>query len=220
MNLFVFFMLMLVLAQNLLLLYLGWEGVGLCSYLLIGFWFEKPDGASAAKKAFIVNAHRRRRDADRDRAHLVNFGTLDFDAVFSSGGRAHDRERRPAIALLLLAGAVGKSAQLPLQWLPDAMEGPTPVSALIHAATMVTAGVYLVVRTHVFFEISGTALTVVAIGLVTAIYAGDVARRPGRHQTRLAYSTISQIGYMFRGRDGRATRSRSSCWSPTRSTRR
>src|SRR5919197_3631149 len=150
-NLFVFFMLTLVLAENFLLLYVGWEGVGLCSYLLIGHWFERPAAASAAKKAFVVTRV-------GDAAMLVGialvfvtFGSLDFQRTLGQGpAGAVSTGVVTAIAFLLLGGAVGKSAQMPLQtWLPDAMEGPTPVSALIHAATMVTAGVYLVVRTHV-----------------------------------------------------------------------
>jgi NADH-quinone oxidoreductase subunit L len=200
MNLFVFFMLVLVLADNFLLLYLGWEGVGLCSYLLIGFWFERKAAADAAKKAFITTRI-------GDSAFLIGilliwlrFHSLDFDVVFKgaetlAGGTA------TIIALLLFAGAVGKSAQLPLHvWLPDAMEGPTPVSALIHAATMVTAGVYLVVRTHPIFEASGIALTVVAVvGIVTAIYAGLSAIGQDDIKRMLAYSTISQLGFMFFG---------------------
>src|SRR6266542_1388942 len=200
MNLFVFFMLVLVLADNFLLLYLGWEGVGLCSYLLIGFWFERKAAADAAKKAFITTRI-------GDSAFLIGVlfiwlkvHSLDFDAVFRvahglPGGTA------TIISLLLFAGAVGKSAQLPLHvWLPDAMEGPTPVSALIHAATMVTAGVYLVVRSHAIFEASGTALTIVAIvGIVTAIYAGFSAIGQDDIKRMLAYSTISQLGFMFFG---------------------
>ncbi len=200
MNLFVFFMLVLVLADNFLLLYLGWEGVGLCSYLLIGFWFERKAAADAAKKAFITTRI-------GDSAFLIGVlfiwlkvHSLDFDAVFRvahglPGGTA------TIISLLLFAGAVGKSAQLPLHvWLPDAMEGPTPVSALIHAATMVTAGVYLVVRSHAVFEASGTALTIVAIvGIVTAIYAGFSAIGQDDIKRMLAYSTISQLGFMFFG---------------------
>ncbi len=198
-NLFVFFMLMLVLADNLLLLYLGWEGVGLCSYLLIGFWFEKTENANAAKKAFITTRI-------GDTAMLVGlalvvvkFGTLDFTAIFGSAGNVLTKGAATAIALLLFAGAVGKSAQVPLHvWLPDAMAGPTPVSALIHAATMVTAGVYLVVRMHVIFEVSGVALTVVlVIGLVTMLFAGTCALGQDDIKRVLAYSTISQLGYMF-----------------------
>jgi NADH-quinone oxidoreductase subunit L len=213
-NLFVCFMLLLVLADNFLLLYLGWEGVGLCSYLLIGHYFERPSAAAAAKKAFIVTRV-------GDAAMLVGvalifvqFGSLSFGQTIGLGcapagslilcppgpsifGLSHGTAT--AIALLLLAGAVGKSAQIPLQvWLADAMEGPTPVSALIHAATMVTAGVYLVVRTHVFFEISGTAQTVLlVIGLVTAIYAATSALGQDDIKRVLAYSTMSQIGYMM-----------------------
>jgi NADH-quinone oxidoreductase subunit L len=200
MNLFVFFMLVLVLADNFLLLYVGWEGVGLCSYLLIGFWFERKVAADAAKKAFITTRI-------GDSALLigliliwVKFGSLDFDKVLP---QAHGLANGTAtvIALLLFAGAVGKSAQLPLHvWLPDAMEGPTPVSALIHAATMVTAGVYLVVRSHQIFEASSVALTVVAVtGVVTAIYAGFSAIGQDDIKRMLAYSTISQLGFMFFG---------------------
>jgi NADH-quinone oxidoreductase subunit L len=200
MNLFVFFMLVLVLAENFLVLYLGWEGVGLCSYLLIGFWFERTPAANAAKKAFITTRI-------GDTFMLVGIvliflrlGSLNFSSVLTDQVAG----RQPSgvftvIALLLLAGAIGKSAQVPLHvWLPDAMEGPTPVSALIHAATMVTAGVYLVARTHVFFEISGVASTVVLIvGLVTAIYAATAALGQDDIKRVLAYSTASQLGFMF-----------------------
>ncbi|MDQ4006159.1 MAG: NADH-quinone oxidoreductase subunit L, partial [Actinomycetota bacterium] len=203
---FVFSMLALVLANNFIVLYLGWELVGLCSYLLIAFWFERKTAADAGKKAFIVTRI-------GDTAMLIgiflifaHFGSVDFDRVLQSvdarmpsdlphlGGGAGT-----AIALLLFAGAIGKSAQVPLHtWLPDAIEGPTPVSALIHAATMVTAGVYLVVRTHVIFEASPVALGVVAIvGLVTAVYAGLTALAQDDLKRVLAYSTISQLGYMF-----------------------
>jgi NADH-quinone oxidoreductase subunit L len=202
MNLFVFFMLILVLADNFLLLYLGWEGVGLCSYLLIGFWFERDSAARAAKKAFITTRV-------GDSAFLIGllliwlkFGSLGFDAVLGRAGSLAGGTAL-AVSLLLLAGAVGKSAQLPLHvWLPDAMEGPTPVSALIHAATMVTAGVYLVVRAHPLFEASpgNAALTVVAVvGIATAIYAGLSAIGQDDIKRMLAYSTISQIGFMFFG---------------------
>ena len=198
-NLFVFFMLILVLGQNYLLLYLGWEGVGLCSFLLIGFWFEKTENANAAKKAFITT-----RIGDTFMLVglaliVVKFGTLDFDAIFGSAGGAITKGTATAIALLLFAGAVGKSAQVPLHvWLPDAMAGPSPVSALIHAATMVTAGVYLVVRSHVLFELSGTALTVVlVVGLFTALFAASCAIGQDDIKRVLAYSTISQLGYMF-----------------------
>jgi NADH-quinone oxidoreductase subunit L len=199
MNLFVFFMLMLVLGENYLVLYLGWEGVGLCSYLLIGFWFEKPENAEAAKKAFITT-----RIGDSlmfvGLALIVaQFHTLDFQAIFGSAGTVLTSGVATAIALLLLAGAIGKSAQVPLHvWLPDAMAGPTPVSALIHAATMVTAGVYLIVRSHVLFELSPVALDVVAwIGVITVLFAGTCALAQWDIKRVLAYSTVSQLGYMF-----------------------
>jgi NADH-quinone oxidoreductase subunit L len=205
MNLFCFFMLTLVLAQNFLFLYLGWEGVGLCSYLLIGFWFDRPRAASAAKKAFVVT-----RIGDTFMLIgivlvFLRFGSLDFSRVLIDCLRLPCPLVFPPagvytiIALLLFAGAVGKSAQIPLHtWLPDAMEGPTPVSALIHAATMVTAGVYLVARTHLLFEISGVALIVVlVIGLLTAVYAATCALGQDDLKRVLAYSTISQLGYMF-----------------------
>ncbi len=199
MNLFVFFMLMLVLGANFLVLYLGWEGVGLCSYLLIGFWFDKTENANAAKKAFVTTRI-------GDTAMLIGlamivfkFGTLDFGVVFGTAGSTLTKGAATVIALLLFAGAVGKSAQVPLHvWLPDAMAGPTPVSALIHAATMVTAGVYLVLRTHVLFEISGVALVVVTvIGLVTMLFAATCALGQDDIKRVLAYSTVSQLGYMF-----------------------
>jgi NADH-quinone oxidoreductase subunit L len=199
MNLFVFFMLMLVLGANYLVLYLGWEGVGLCSYLLIGFWSDVPANAEAAKKAFITTRI-------GDTLMLIGlalivfrFGTLDFESVFGTAGSLLTKDDATLIALLLFAGAVGKSAQVPLHvWLPDAMAGPTPVSALIHAATMVTAGVYLVVRSHVLFELSGVALTVVlVVGLVTAIFAATCAIAQQDIKRVLAYSTISQLGFMF-----------------------
>ena len=197
-NLFVAAMLLLVLANNLALLYVGWEGVGLCSYLLIAFWYERKVAADAGKKAFIVTRI-------GDTAMLIGIalifttvGSLRFDEVFGAAeGLASGTAT--AIALLLFAGAVGKSAQVPLHtWLPDAMAGPTPVSALIHAATMVTAGVYLVARTHVIFEASPVALDVVAIvGLVTAVYAALSALGQDDLKRILAYSTISQLGYML-----------------------
>src|SRR5205823_6047168 len=199
-NLFATFMLVLVLANNFLVLYVGWEGVGLCSYLLIGFWFERKAAADAAKKAFVTTRI-------GDSAFLIGivfiwlkFHSLDFDTVFHAA-RGLPNGTATIIALLLFAGSVGKSAQLPLHvWLPDAMEGPTPVSALIHAATMVTAGVYLVVRAHPIFERSATALTIVAVvGIVTAIYAGLSAIGQDDIKWMLAYSTISQLGFMFFG---------------------
>jgi NADH-quinone oxidoreductase subunit L len=199
MNLFVFFMLVLVLGQNLLLLYVGWEGVGLCSYLLIGFWFEKTENANAAKKAFVTTRIGDTAMMIGLALLVVRFGTLDFTSIFGSAAGTLTKGAATTIALLLFAGAVGKSAQVPLHvWLPDAMAGPTPVSALIHAATMVTAGVYLVLRMHVIFEISGVALTVVAItGLVTMLFAGTCAFGQDDIKRVLAYSTISQLGYMF-----------------------
>ena len=198
-NLFVFFMLLLVLADNYGLLYVGWEGVGLCSYLLIGFWFENRENASAAKKAFITTRV-------GDTLMLVGlalivreFGTLNFSGVLGTAGQTITEGTATAISLLLFAGAIGKSAQLPLHvWLPDAMAGPTPVSALIHAATMVTAGVYLVVRSAPLFELSDIALTVVlVVGLLTMLFAGTCALAQDDIKRVLAYSTISQLGFMF-----------------------
>ena len=198
-NLFVFFMLLLVLADNYALLYVGWEGVGLCSYLLFGFWFEKRENASAAKKAFVTT-----RIGDTlmliGLALIVSkFGTLDFANVFNVADNVLTKNAATAVSLLLFAGAIGKSAQVPLHvWLPDAMAGPTPVSALIHAATMVTAGVYLVVRSAPLFELSGVALTVVlVVGLVTALFAATCALAQDDIKRVLAYSTVSQLGYMF-----------------------
>jgi len=197
-NLFVFSMTMLVLAGNFLLLYLFWEAVGLCSYLLIGFWYERPAAAAAGKKAFIVN-----RIGDFGFGLGVIWlwtalGTLDYAAVFARAGTLAPATAT-GIALLLFMGACGKSAQLPLHtWLPDAMEGPTPVSALIHAATMVTAGVYMVARSHALFERSGFALEVVAwVGAATALFAATIGLVQTDIKRVLAYSTISQLGYMF-----------------------
>jgi NADH-quinone oxidoreductase subunit L len=202
-NLFLFFMTTLVLAGNALLMFVGWEGVGLASYLLIGFWFQKKSAADAGKKAFIVN-----RIGDFGFLIgmfllLANFGTLTFSEI------AAKLAQNPAwtggiltvTALCLLLGAAGKSAQLPLYiWLPDAMEGPTPVSALIHAATMVTAGVYMIARTHVLFDHSPFALSVVAIiGAATALFAATIGLVQNDIKRVLAYSTISQLGYMFLG---------------------
>jgi NADH-quinone oxidoreductase subunit L len=198
MNLFVAAMLVLVLGSNFLVTFLGWEGVGLCSYLLISFWFERNAAANASKKAFITT---RVGDVGFMVAMFVIFahlGTLDYGRAFA-GAPDLSSGTATAIALLLFLGAVGKSAQFPLHlWLPDAMEGPTPVSALIHAATMVTAGVFLVARAHVFFEVSGDAMTVVAwVGAVTALLAGTIALVQPDIKRVLAYSTISQLGYMF-----------------------
>ena len=197
-NLFVFSMTMLVLAGNFLLLYVFWEAVGLCSYLLIGFWYTRTSAANAGKKAFIVN-----RVGDFGFGLGVMWiwtalGTLDYAAVFKAADTLSPAAAT-GIALLLFMGACGKSAQLPLHvWLPDAMEGPTPVSALIHAATMVTAGVYMVARSHVLFERSGVALEVVAwVGVATALYAATVGLVQTDIKRVLAYSTVSQLGYMF-----------------------
>ncbi len=203
-NLFAASMLVLVLGSSFLLTFMGWEGVGLCSYLLISFWFERNSAAVAGKKAFITN---RVGDFGFMLAMFLIFqklGTLDYSAL---GSTAHvpaaisalPHSTLTAIALLLFVGAMGKSAQLPLHiWLPDAMEGPTPVSALIHAATMVTAGVFLLVRAHVFFDFAPHAGTVVAwVGAITALYAASVALVQNDIKRVLAYSTISQLGYMF-----------------------
>ncbi len=197
-NLFAASMLALVLAGNYAMLFLGWELVGLCSYLLIGFWFTRPSAAGAAKKAFIVNRI-------GDLGFLVGlmlifttFGTLSFAGVFDRAGAELTAGMATAIALLLFMGAAGKSAQIPLYvWLPDAMEGPTPVSALIHAATMVTAGIYLIARSAAIFELSLTAQTIVAtIGAFTALWAATIAISQRDIKKVLAYSTISQLGYM------------------------
>jgi NADH-quinone oxidoreductase subunit L len=202
-NLFMFFMLTLVLAKNYLMMFIGWEGVGLASYLLIGFWFTKDSAAAAGKKAFIVNRI-------GDFGFLIalflliqHFGTLDFPTLFA---RIEPFAKETsgvgvftAIGLLLMVGAAGKSAQIPLYvWLPDAMEGPTPVSALIHAATMVTAGVYMVARSHMIFERAPSAMMVVAIiGTLTALFAATIGIAQTDIKKVLAYSTVSQLGYMF-----------------------
>jgi len=202
-NLFMFFMLTLVLANNYLVMFIGWEGVGLASYLLIGFWFTKDSAASAGKKAFIVNRI-------GDFGFLIglfliiqHFGSLNFLEVFARvqpiPAETAGAGLLTAIGILLMVGACGKSAQIPLYvWLPDAMEGPTPVSALIHAATMVTAGVYMVARSHVIFERAPIALTVVAIiGTLTALFAATIGIAQTDIKKVLAYSTVSQLGYMF-----------------------
>src|SRR5579871_2355989 len=197
-NLFMFFMLVLVLGANYLVLFVGWEGVGLCSYLLIGFYFDKKFATNAGNKAFIVN---RIGDFGFSLAMfliVVNFGSLDFGAVFSSvAGKSESA--LTAIAFLLLVGACGKSAQLPLYvWLPDAMAGPTPVSALIHAATMVTAGVYMVARSAAIFTHAPAAMEAVAIiGVLTAFFAATIGLLQNDIKRVLAYSTVSQLGYMF-----------------------
>jgi len=199
-NLFMFFMLVLVLAESFLLLFVGWEGVGLASYLLIGFYFTKKSAADAGKKAFILN---RVGDFGFLLAMfllIAHFGSLSFTTVFAKiGANGVTGGFLTAIALLLVLGATGKSAQIPLYvWLPDAMEGPTPVSALIHAATMVTAGVYMIARCHVLFDRAPIALAVVAcIGAATALCAALVGVVQHDIKRVLAYSTISQLGYMF-----------------------
>ena len=200
-NLFMFFMSVLVLAESFLLLFVGWEGVGLASYLLIGFYFKKDAAANAGKKAFIVN---RIGDFGFLLAMfllIAHFGTLNFTQVFSAIAARPDWHGGflTAICLMLVLGAAGKSAQIPLYvWLPDAMEGPTPVSALIHAATMVTAGIYMVARCHVLFDRSPYALGLVAlVGAATAIFAAAIGLVQTDIKRVLAYSTVSQLGYMF-----------------------
>jgi NADH-quinone oxidoreductase subunit L len=199
-NLFVFMMLVLVLGDSFLTMYVGWEGVGLCSYLLIGYWFERESAADAGKKAFIVNRVGDFGFALGIMLIFAQLGSLAFEDVFPLAGTLLPGTAT-AIALLLFLGATGKSAQIPLYvWLPDAMEGPTPVSALIHAATMVTAGVYMVARCHALFEASATALNwVVWIGVITAALAATMAMVQKDFKRILAYSTISQLGYMFLG---------------------
>ncbi|HUO46325.1 MAG TPA: NADH-quinone oxidoreductase subunit L [Acidimicrobiia bacterium] len=198
-NLFAASMLTLVLAGNYAMLFVGWELVGLCSYLLISFWFDRPSAAAAGKKAFIVN---RIGDLGFMVAIMIMFAafhTLSFPGVLDRAPEVLNEDTATAIALLLLLAAAGKSAQIPLYvWLPDAMEGPTPVSALIHAATMVTAGVYVVARSAVIFEISPIAGPVVAtVGALTALMAATIALAQTDIKRVLAYSTISQLGYMF-----------------------
>ena len=209
-ELFTFFMLVLVMANNFLLMFVGWEGVGLCSYLLIGFWYEKKSASDAGIKAFVVN-----RVGDFGfvlgmMLIFVTFGTLDFTDVFMAASTMAGQNVDlfgieigiiTLICLLLFVGATGKSAQLPLYvWLPDAMEGPTPVSALIHAATMVTAGVFMVARCSPLFSLSHTAMTVVAVtGAVTAFFAATIGLVQNDIKRVIAYSTISQLGYMFLG---------------------
>jgi len=203
-NLFTFFMLLLVLGGNLPLLFVGWEGVGLCSYLLIGFWFTKKSAADAGKKAFIVN---RIGDVGLILGMILafhHFGTLDLVDLVSNATAGTEEAlwqfgTVTVICLLLFVGACGKSAQIPLHvWLPDAMEGPTPVSALIHAATMVTAGVYMVARLAALYSLSPTAMTVVACtGTATAVLGATIALVQTDIKKVLAYSTVSQLGYMF-----------------------
>jgi NADH-quinone oxidoreductase subunit L len=199
-NLFVFSMLLLVLGSNFVILFIGWEGVGLCSYLLIGYWFKNLDYDQAAIKAFVMNRI-------GDLGFLIaiflminKFGSVDFETVFSKANGA-SVGYLTAITMLLFVGATGKSAQIPLYtWLPDAMAGPTPVSALIHAATMVTAGIYMIARSHVLYDLTPVTQHVVAvIGLATALLAASIALKQNDIKKVLAYSTVSQLGYMFLG---------------------
>lgn len=199
-NLFVFSMLLLVMGANYVIMFIGWEGVGLCSYLLIGFWFKNNDYNNAAKKAFIMN-----RIGDLGFLLAVfwlfnRLGTADYHGVFSAVSKLTPTDIT-GITLLLFVGATGKSAQIPLYtWLPDAMAGPTPVSALIHAATMVTAGIYMIARSNILFTMSELTQTVVAvIGLATAVLAATIALKQNDIKKVLAYSTVSQLGYMFLG---------------------
>jgi len=201
-NLFVFFMLLLVLGSNYMILFIGWEGVGLCSYLLIGFWYTNPNYAEAAKKAFVMNRI-------GDLGFLLGmfiilrtFGSLNYSDVFRVAGSMKTGQAPLFwITILLFIGATGKSAQIPLfTWLPDAMAGPTPVSALIHAATMVTAGVYMIARSNILFTLSPLTLYIIAIiGLATVIVAALIALTQTDIKKVLAYSTVSQLGYMFLG---------------------
>ena len=201
-NLFIFFMLLLVLGNNYLIMFIGWEGVGLCSYLLIGFWYTNPDYADAAKKAFVMNRI-------GDLGFIIGvfliiayFGSVTFADIFPKAATMSPGEVPfTLITILLFVGAVGKSAQIPLfTWLPDAMAGPTPVSALIHAATMVTAGVYMVARSNILFTMSPITMNIIAvIGLATAVIAALIALSQTDIKKVLAYSTVSQLGYMFLG---------------------
>ncbi|NEU10348.1 NADH-quinone oxidoreductase subunit L [Flavihumibacter sp. R14] len=201
-NLFIFFMLLLVLGSNYVIMFIGWEGVGLCSYLLIGFWFTNISYASAAKKAFVMNRI-------GDLGFLIaifllfsTFGSVEFSRIFPQAAQmASGDNMLILITALLFVGAIGKSAQLPLfTWLPDAMAGPTPVSALIHAATMVTAGIYMIARSNILFTLAPQTLSAVAfIGIATAIVAALIALTQTDIKKVLAYSTVSQLGYMFLG---------------------
>src|SRR5688572_5785175 len=197
-NLFVFFMLMLVMGANYLVMFIGWEGVGLCSYLLIGFWFKNQDYNDAANKAFIMN-----RIGDLGMLLgivliFMNFGSLEYSQVFPQASSI-DISTITLITILLFVGAMGKSAQIPLYtWLPDAMAGPTPVSALIHAATMVTAGVYMVARNNLLYSLAPVAMElIVIVGLATALFAATIALTQNDIKKVLAYSTVSQLGLMF-----------------------
>lgn len=199
-NLFIFFMLLLVMGSNYLMMFIGWEGVGLCSYLLIGFWFKNSAYNDAAQKAFVMNRI-------GDLGFLIgmffllfNFGTLDFGSIEQMAPGFSDNDTLiTTITILLFIGAIGKSAQLPLYtWLPDAMAGPTPVSALIHAATMVTAGIYMIVRSNVLFAMAPVTLSVIlGIGVVTCVFAAIIGLKQNDIKKVLAYSTVSQLGLMF-----------------------
>lgn len=201
-NLFIFFMLLLVMGSNYLIMFIGWEGVGLCSYLLIGFWYTNPDYADAAKKAFVMNRI-------GDLGFIIGiflilyyFGSVAYADIFPKATQMHGfNVPFTLITILLFIGAVGKSAQIPLfTWLPDAMAGPTPVSALIHAATMVTAGVYMVARSNILFSLAPYTMEIIAvIGLATATFAALIALSQTDIKKVLAYSTVSQLGYMFLG---------------------
>ncbi|MDA3613360.1 NADH-quinone oxidoreductase subunit L [Polluticaenibacter yanchengensis] len=200
-NLFVFSMLLLVMGANYVIMFIGWEGVGLCSYLLIGYWFKNNDYTNAAKKAFVMNRI-------GDLGFLIaifyliqHFGTTTYIDIFSQAKTEGSSSLITIITLCLFVGAMGKSAQLPLYtWLPDAMAGPTPVSALIHAATMVTAGIYMIARSNVLYALAPSTMSLVAIvGLLTAVFAASIALKQNDIKKVLAYSTVSQLGYMFLG---------------------
>jgi len=201
-NLFIFFMLLLVLGSNYIILFIGWEGVGLCSYLLIGFWFSNPDYADAAKKAFVMNRIGDLGFLIAIFVMIATFGSASFTDVFSKAAILQSgNSTLVLITILLFVGATGKSAQIPLfTWLPDAMAGPTPVSALIHAATMVTAGIYMIVRSNVLFTLAPVTMHIIAvIGLATILLAAIIAIAQTDIKKVLAYSTVSQLGYMFLG---------------------
>jgi NADH-quinone oxidoreductase subunit L len=201
-NLFIFSMLLLVMGGNYFIMFIGWEGVGLCSYLLIGYWFKNNEFNNAAKKAFVMNRI-------GDLGFLLalfwlisKIGTVSFDEVFSTVNLSRlSPTDITGITLLMFVGATGKSAQIPLfTWLPDAMAGPTPVSALIHAATMVTAGIYMIARTNILYSMAPVSQAIIAItGLATAILAATIALKQNDIKKVLAYSTVSQLGYMFLG---------------------
>jgi NADH-quinone oxidoreductase subunit L len=199
-NLFIFFMLLLVLGSNYLIMFVGWEGVGLCSYLLIGFWFKNMEYNNAAKKAFVMN---RIGDFGFILGVIliyITFGSISFNDVFTQAGSMSSNSTTiTTITLLLFVGAMGKSAQLPLYtWLPDAMAGPTPVSALIHAATMVTAGIYMIARSNILFTLAPITMEVITvIGICTALFAATIGLAQNDIKKVLAYSTVSQLGYMF-----------------------